>query len=62
MLSEVNYRNQIEKYVHNTVTLEDCVVMKERCMKHVTKRSHHACAVINSNLEMALSKSIHRLR
>ena len=41
MLFEVNYQNHIEMYVHNTVTLEECVVMKEHCMKHSTKRAHH---------------------
>ena len=41
MLFKVNDRNQIEKYVHKTVTLEECVVMKERCMKHVTKHALH---------------------
>ena len=40
MLSEVNYRNLLEIYDHNTAMLEECVVMIERCMEYVTKRAH----------------------
>ena len=61
MLSEVNYRNQIEKFIHNTGMLEECVVMKDRVLYEAHNKTIALCAVISSNLEMTLSKSIHRL-
>ena len=36
MLTEVNYRNNIEKYVHNTVTLEEC--RNERALYEARKK------------------------